>query len=262
MQPRELVTRGTILRATVGSTVHGLHHGGQDDRDEMAVFVEPPEYRLGLKLARGQGRKLHPLEHWVERTQPEGVRSGPGDLDLVAYNLRKYLRLAVKGHPTVLLLLFVPPELTLVETDLGRELRGLTGSILSKRAGRGYLGYLHGQRERLLGTRGQMRVNRPELIEAHGFDTKYAMHAVRLGYQGLELLETGRLTLPMREPIRSRVMAVRVGERSFEDVLAEIDEVQRRLSEALAKTSLPDEPDRQVVDAFLVDAYRRAWGWS
>lgn len=59
-------------------------------------------------LARGQGRKLHPLEHWVERTQPEGARSGPGDLDLVAYNLRKYLRLALKGHPTVLLLLFVP----------------------------------------------------------------------------------------------------------------------------------------------------------
>jgi predicted nucleotidyltransferase len=118
----------------------------------MAVFIEPPEYRLGLKLARGQGRKLHPLEHWVERTQPEGARSGPGDLDLVAYNLRKYLRLALKGHPTVLLMLFVPPELTLVETEIGRELRALTGSILSKRAGRGYLGYLQGQRERLLGT--------------------------------------------------------------------------------------------------------------
>src|SRR3954470_12469868 len=130
MNLSELVARGTILRATVGSTVHGLHHGGQDDRDEMAVFVEPPEYRLGLKLARGQGRKLHPLEHWVERTQPEGMRSGPGDLGLVAYNLRKYLRLALKGHPTVLLLLFVPPELTLVETERGRELRGLTGAIL------------------------------------------------------------------------------------------------------------------------------------
>ena len=38
---RELVERGTILRATVGATLHGLHHGGQDDRDEMAVFVEP-----------------------------------------------------------------------------------------------------------------------------------------------------------------------------------------------------------------------------
>jgi len=258
---RELVARGVILRATVGSTVHGLHHGGQDDRDEMAVFVEPTEYRLGLKLARGQGRKLHPLEHWVERTQPEGVRSGPGDLDLVAYNLRKYLRLALKGHATVLLLLFVPPELTLVETDLGRQLRSLTPAVLSKRAGRGYLGYLRGQRERLLGTRGQKRVNRPELVEAHGFDTKYAMHSVRLGYQGLELLETGRLTLPMPEPERSRVMAVRLGERSFGEVLAEIDEVQARLAAALERTPLPDEPDRAAVDAFLVEAYRRAWGW-
>src|SRR4029079_16607477 len=138
--------------------------------DEMAVFVEPPEYRLGLRLARAQGRKLHPLEHWVERTQPEGVRSGPGDLDLVAYNLRKYVRLALKGHPTVLLLLFVPPEQTVVETDLGRELRALAPALVSKRAGRGYLGYLGGQREKLLGTRGQKRVNRPELVEAHGFD--------------------------------------------------------------------------------------------
>jgi uncharacterized protein len=257
----ELVSRGTILRATVGSTVHGLHHGGQDDRDEMAVFIEPPEYRLGLKLARGQGRKLHTLEHWVERTQPEGARSGPGDLDLVAYNLRKYVRLALKGHPTVLLMLFVPPELTLVETEIGRELRAQTGSILSKRAGRGYLGYLQGQRERLLGTRGQRNVNRPELIEARGFDTKYAMHAIRLGYQGVELLETGRLTLPMPEPTRSRVMAVRLGERSFDEVIAEIDEVQRRLTTALEQTALPDEPDRAAVDTFLVDAYRRGWGW-
>jgi predicted nucleotidyltransferase len=262
MEVRELVERGMILRATVGSTVHGLHHGGQDDRDEMAVFVEPPEYRLGLQLARAQGRKLHPLEHWVERTQPEGARSGPGDLDLVAYNLRKYVRLALKGHPTVLLLLFAPSELTLVETDLGRELRGLTGSILSKRAGRGYLGYLHGQRGRLLGTRGGKRVNRPELVEAHGYDTKYAMHALRLGYQGIELLETGRVTLPMPEPGRSRAMAIRLGERSFDGVIAEIDQVESRLEAALAGTSLPDEPDRDAINSFLVDAYRRAWGWK
>lgn len=262
MNARELVERGTILRATVGSTVHGLHHGDQDDRDEMAIFVEPPEYRLGLKLARAQGRKLHPLEHWVERTQPEGVRSGPGDLDLVAYNLRKYMRLALKGHPTVLLMLFVPPALTLVETELGRELRQLSGAIVSKRAGRGCLGYLEGQKQRLVGTRGQRNVNRPELVEAHGFDTKYAMHAVRLGYQGIDLLATGRVTLPMPEPTRSRVMSIRLGEHSFEEVLGEIDDVQSKLAAALERSSLPEQPDREVVDRFLVRAYRRAWGWE
>jgi predicted nucleotidyltransferase len=262
MDSREIVESGTILRATVGSTVHGLHHGGQDDRDEMAVFVEPPEYLIGLRLARKPGvRNPYRFEHWVERTQPEGVRSGPGDLDLVAYSLRKYLRLALKGHPTVLLLLFVPDELTLIETELGRQLRALRTAIVSKRAGRGYLGYLSGQKERLHGTRGQRRVNRPELVEAHGFDTKYAMHAVRLGYQGLELLETGRLTLPLAEPARSRVMAIRTGERTFEEAIAEVEDVEKCVTEALERTPLPPEPDRAAVDRFLVEAYRRAWGW-
>jgi uncharacterized protein len=261
MTEQELFERSTILRATVGSTVHGLHHGGQDDRDEMAVFVEPPEYLLGLRRARHMRGGLYGFEHYVDRTQPEGARSGPGDLDLVAYSLRKYVRLALKGHPTVLLLLFVPDELTLRRTELGEELQALRPAILSRRAGRGYLGYLRGQKDRLLGSRGQKRVNRPELVEAHGYDTKYAMHAARLGYQGLELVETGRLTLPLAEPARSRVMAIRTGERSFADAIAEIDELETGLADALARTSLPAEPDRVAVDAFLVDAYRRAWGW-
>jgi hypothetical protein len=64
---REAVERGTILRATVGSTLHGLHHLDQDDRDEMAIFLEPRDRPLGL---RG------PTEHYVEPTQPEGARSG------------------------------------------------------------------------------------------------------------------------------------------------------------------------------------------
>jgi uncharacterized protein len=261
MDSRELVERGTILRATVGSTVHGLHHGGQDDRDEMAVFVEPPEYLLGLRRAPGIRGGLYGFEHFIERTQPEGKRSGPGDLDLVAYSLRKYVRLALKGHPTILLLLFVPDELVLAKTELGEELRDLRPALLSRRAGRGYLGYLRGQRERLLGVRGQKRVNRPELVAAHGFDTKYAMHAARLGYQGIELLETGRLTLPLAEPERSRVMAIRTGERTFDETLAEIDEVERRLADALERTMLPPQPDKVAVDRFLVEAYRRAWGW-
>jgi len=261
MDPREMVKAGMILRGTVGSTLHGLHHGGQDDRDEMAVFVEPPEYLLGLARAPAIGGGLYGFEHYVERSQPEGVRSGPGDLDLIAYSLRKYLRLAIKGHPTILLLLFAPDEFLLVRTELGDELRALRPAILSQRAGRGYLGYLRGQKERLLGSRGQKRVNRPELVEAHGFDTKYAMHAARLGYQGIELLETGWLTLPVPEPARSRLMAIRTGERSFGETIAEIEDLERRLAGALERTALPPEPDRAAVDEFLVQAYRRAWSW-
>jgi uncharacterized protein len=55
----------------------------------MAVFIEPADYVLGLARARGIRGGQYGFEHYVERTQPEGVRSGPGDLDLVAYSLRK-----------------------------------------------------------------------------------------------------------------------------------------------------------------------------
>ena len=48
---------------------------GHRRRDEMAVCVEPPEYLLGLRE----------FEHYVVRTQPDGVQSGPGDLDLTVY---------------------------------------------------------------------------------------------------------------------------------------------------------------------------------
>jgi hypothetical protein len=260
-EQRAIVERSTILRGTVGSTLHGLHHGGQDDRDEMAIFLEPPEFLLGLRLARS-GSSWGTFEHYIERTQPEGARSGPGDLDLVAYTLRKWLRLAVAGNPTILLLLFSPDDSLIVCTDTGRRLRELAPAIVSQRAGPRYLGYLRTQKERLLGVRGQRRVNRPELIAAHGFDTKYAMHVVRLGYQGIELITTGRLTLPMPEPARSRIMEIRLGEWREDDVVAEIEDVERRLEVAVAQSSLREQPDQARVDAFAVDAYRDAWGWA
>src|ERR687894_1156259 len=112
---REIAERGLILRTTVVSVVHGLSNPGTDDRDEMGVCVEPPEYLLGFRR----------FEHFVFRTQPEGKPSGPGDLDLTVYGLRKYCRLALKGSPTTLLPLFVPDEHTVARSQAGLELQRL-----------------------------------------------------------------------------------------------------------------------------------------
>jgi hypothetical protein len=43
-----LAERGTILRVQVGSGLHGTAIQGQDDRDEMGICVEPPQYVVGL----------------------------------------------------------------------------------------------------------------------------------------------------------------------------------------------------------------------
>jgi hypothetical protein len=246
---RAVAEPNTVLLGLVGSTVHGVTVDSTDDRDEMGICIEPPEYVAGLR----------PFAQWVFRTQPEGARSGPGDVDRTVYSLRKWCRLALSGNPTVMLLLHVPEEQCSILEQPGRDLRANRQWFAARRAGRAYLGYMQRQRDRMTGDRGQMRVNRPELIEQYGFDTKYAGHVLRLGYQGIEFLETGALTLPMPEPGRTRILDVRNGRVPFADVLAEADELQQRL-EALIETSpLPDHPDRDAVNRFLADTYPAWW---
>jgi predicted nucleotidyltransferase len=244
----EAVAReGCILRCVVGSTVHGLANPGTDDRDEMGVCVEPRAYVLGLRR----------FEHWVSRTQPDGHPSGPGDLDLTVYGLRKYCRMALKGSPTVMLLLFVDGEHVVVRNALGVELQALAPKFLSQRTGHAFLGYLDAQRRGLIGERHATRTR--ERADRYGYDTKYAMHALRIAHQGHELLSTGRISLPVAEPARADLMEVRRGEVPLREVLERLREWTARLERAILDGDLPETPDERAVDAFLEDAYERTW---
>lgn len=167
--------------------------------------------------------------------------------------------MALKGNPTILLLLFTPNDQLVTCDELGTELRALASTIVSRRAQQPYLGYLQAQKQRLTGERGQRRVHRPELEAMYGFDTKYAMHMLRLGFQGVELLSTGRLSLPMREPARSFLLDVRRGKISEQECLARAAELEDQLT-ALAMTSpLPPEPEEARVEDWVLSAYRRRW---
>lgn len=240
-----------ILRSEVGSGVHGMAIEGTDDRDEMGVFIETPARVLGATDA----------EHYVFRTaENPAARSYAGDLDLTLYGLRKWTRLALSGNPTVLTLLFTPQESIVTDTALGRELRALAPAFVSIHASHRFAKYLENQRERLTGAGKQNRVpNRPELIEAHGYDTKYASHALRLGLQGLELTTTGKVTLPMPEADLALCMAIKRGEVDYDTALAQIDLCRRDLEHAMSQSSLPKEPDREAIGEWMVSAYRRHW---
>src|SRR5258708_7777734 len=189
------VSDATILRSTVGSGAHGIAVQGTDDHDEMGICIEPIELVVGLQTFEqhiyrsAEERARHAPEadqRYAGKTPP----SQPGDLDLVVYSLRKFVKLAAAGNPSILVLLFAPPQHI---SFWGEELLRQREMFASREAGKRFLGYLMAQRERMLGTRGQMRVTRTELVEKFGYDTKYAAHAVRLGYQGIEYLNHGKL---------------------------------------------------------------------
>lgn len=245
-----------ILRSVVGSGVHGIAIAGTDDHDELGVYIEPPERVVGL---------LPRQPHYIWRTQPEGVRSGHGDTDLVLYSLRKYLKLALKGNPTVLLPLYAPEADLVVRTPLGEELRALAGAFLSRQSVERFLGYMTAQHERMLGGGRRGRVpNRPELVERYGWDVKYGSHALRLAYQGREIALDGRLTLPLRPDEQARVLAVKRGEVGRDEVSAEITAVEAEVRTALddGRSPLPPAADRDRISSWAVDAQRRHWGWA
>ena len=109
-----------ILMVEVGSTAHGTGIDGGEDHDQLAVVVETPDQVLGLDR---DGSKTV-----MQRTQPEGVRSGPGDIDRTLQSLRRLTRLAASGNPSILMTMWAPVEFS---TPIGEELQALGEAFVS-----------------------------------------------------------------------------------------------------------------------------------
>ena len=84
-------------------------------------------------------------------------------------------------------------------------------------------------------------------------------HALRLGIQGVELLETGRISLPVAEPDLSFLRSVRRGEVALDDAIAAIDDYEARLLALRSAADVPPEPDRAWVDGWLHRSYEAFW---
>lgn len=265
-EARLIAERGTALRAQVGSGVHGTSINGQDDRDEMGICFEPPEYVTGIaRVPAGvdpQGATVE-FEQYQRHTvwdQPGGLsnRSGAGDLDVVIYSARKWCRLALAGNPTVLLLLFVPDDEVIYRNEAGTELVANAHRFVSQLAADRFLGYLRAQKAAMTGE-SAAHTNRPELVARHGYDTKFAMHALRLGVQGIELLTSGRITLPIPEPDRQYLRSVRRGEVELAEVVDAVESAERRLELLRMSPAVPAEPDRDWVNGWLHRSYMTYW---
>jgi len=158
----------------------------------------------------------------------------------------------------VLLVLFVPDQEVVFRNQAGAELVSNAHRFVFRLAAGRFLGYLKAQKAAMTGQAGA-HTNRPELVAVHGYDTKYAMHALRLGLQGIELLTTGRITLPVPEPHRGYLRSIRRGQRPLAEVLDAITAAEARLNELRDGPGVPDQPDRGWVDDWLHRSYLSFW---
>ncbi|MCH9651894.1 MAG: nucleotidyltransferase domain-containing protein [Deltaproteobacteria bacterium] len=99
--------------------------------------------------------------------------------------------------------------------------------------------------------KGHRNRDRAELERKFGYDTKHAMHLVRLMRMGLEALQTGDLLI--RRPDAEELNSIRQGAWEYDRLLEQAEGLQARIRAAVQETSLPADIDRAAVDELTLD---------
>lgn len=214
-----------IYQCVIGSQAYGLADDASDV--DRRGFYLPPAQR-----------------HWSLYGVPEILEC---EATQEAYwEIQKFLILALKANPNVLECLYTPivEKTTPISTEL---LEGRT-RLLSRLVYQTYNGYALSQFKKMQAdVRNQGRVK-----------WKHVMHLLRLLMSGIVVLREGRVSVRVEDGQREKLLAVKRGELTWD----ETDRWRRQLHEdfdhALTQTQLPDRPDYDWANDFLVRARQAA----
>lgn len=235
----------TLFRAEWGSRSYGTNTP-ESDNDIIQVLIEPPSAVTGLD----DFKALHTSTSGTQN------RSRAGDIDVVTYGLKKYASLLVVGNPQVLATLWLSNWE--INSVYYQHLRSMRESFISKRAGERYLGYMKSQRHHLTSDDKKSRP-RADLVKSFGYDVKFSMHAVRLGYQGIQLMEEGTIDLPMSGKALEICQDIRAGNRTKAQDIELIRTLEDRLASAIDLSDHPRTGDRDKMNKFLFNTYMSEW---
>ncbi len=213
-----------IYRCVVGSRAYGLDND-ESDTDRRGVYLAPAELQWSLFGA-------------PEQFEDNAAQS-------CYWEVQKFLVMALKANPNILECLYSP----LVEkiAPLGEELVAMREAFLSQMIFQTFNGYAMSQFKKI----------EQDLRNAGEIKWKHAMHLLRLLLTGAATLRTG--CVPVRvDAHRERLLAVKRGEVPWRDVDAWRKELHRDFEQALADTRLPERPDYERANEFLVKARGRA----
>lgn len=229
-----------------GSELHGAKVGQTDDTDLYGVYIEDPEHALGLTSR----------EHFVWSTAGDDRRNGPDDVDVTLYSLRKWAGMAAKGNATALHFLFADPRD--VNPRTWHTIQKSKSVFLSRTSAQQFLGFADSQFKRLTGEKGSgKKGQRPEYIGKFGYDTKAAMHGLRLLYECMELMQHGRITLP--RPEKALLIEVRSGSWTLERVVLHAKRLFKDVEDAVAKSPLSEKVDRSAISRLIAETHLEFW---
>jgi len=212
-----------IYRCIVGSRAYGLDHEGSDT-DLRGIYLPPADI------------------HWSIYGVPEQLEVK--ESDECYWELQKFLKLALKANPNILECLYTPEVVEI--SPIAQELLAMREAFLSRLVYQTYNGYVLSQFKKLeqdMRTLGEIR-------------TKHAMHLIRLLLSGITILEDGTVPVRIGEH-REALLAIKNAQMPFEQVDRWRLELHEAFDRAYASTRLPERPDYERVNKFLIRARRK-----
>jgi uncharacterized protein len=209
-----------IYRCIVGSRAYGLDDA-ESDTDRRGIYLPPASMQ------------------WSLYGVPEQLENSEGEE--CYWELQKFLILALKANPNVLECLYT--SLVETATPLAQELLTMRSIFLSRIVYQTYNGYVMSQFKKL----------EQDLRNRGSLKWKHAMHLIRLLLSGITVLKEGAVLVRVDEH-KEKLLAIKRGEISWEEVNAWRLRLHKEFDTALSATSLPERPDYEKANAFLIRA--------
>lgn len=216
----------TILKVIVGSRLHGLYNENSD-YDIRGIF-------------------LHPLIDIISPFRdPKNTQWIEGDEDNTAFELREFCKMATKGNPTILEILY--SNQVRETSELGDELRANKQKFLdTDRIFEAVKGYSHNQ------------YNKMNLFEPDARTPKFAVAYCRAMHQAAGLLRTGEIECQLNGEFKDFLMDVKYNFRK--ELIPVLSEkfalLQVDLANAHQQNHGKFKPDIPWIEEFLIKAYK------
>jgi uncharacterized protein len=224
IETRHDLYQRVIYRCVIGSRAYGLETE-DSDVDYRGVYLPPANL------------------HWSLYGVPEQLER---EATQEAYwELQKFIVLALKANPNVLECLYSP--LVEKQTALAGELLEQRSMFLSKLVYQTFNGYVMSQFKKM----------QADLRNQGEVKWKHVMHLLRLLMSGIHVLEKQEVQVRVDER-RDELLAIRRGEVSWENTERLRRDLHVKFEEAFRKTTLPERPDYQRANEFLVTARQTA----
>lgn len=211
-----------IYRCVIGSRAYGLDDEASDT-DRRGIYLPAADM------------------HWSLYGVPEQIEQK--EAQECYWELQKFLVLALKANPNILECLYTP--LIETATPLAEELLEMREMFLSQLVYQTYNSYVLSQFKKM----------EQDLRAVGTVRWKHAMHLIRLLLSGITILQQG--FVPVRiDDYRDRLLAIKYQQMSWEDVNQWRLNLHAEFDHAFSTTHLPERPDYEKVNAFLIRARR------